>query len=216
MSRLLKWVVWGPDAPTVSFQPQPLSRDAERRAATVAAQLERMRPATYAHSQRVAALATRVARHARLSAPMVGEIYWGAMLHDIGELNIRRTLLENPSSLDETERAVVDAHTIVGARWLGAVAGLAHLVPFTRWHHERFDGLGYPDGCGGQDVPLGVALVGVCDSWDSLAEVRPGREPLTLDDAIVELRRHGGWRWSDSLVEWTIECVTSPSELPPA
>jgi HD-GYP domain-containing protein (c-di-GMP phosphodiesterase class II) len=208
--------MWGPDAPTVSFQPQPLGRDAERRAATVAAQLERMRPATYAHSQRVAALATRVARHARLSAPMIGEIYWGAMLHDIGELNIRRTLLENPSSLDEAERAVVDAHTVVGARWLGAVAGLAHLVPFARWHHERFDGLGYPDGCGGQDVPLGVALVGVCDSWDSLAEVQPGREPLMLDDAIVELRRQGGWRWSDALVEWTIECVTSPSELPPA
>ena len=208
--------MWGPDARTVSFQPQPLGREAEQRAATVVAQLERMRPATYAHSQRVAELATRVARHARLSAPMVGEIYWGAMLHDIGELNIRRLLLDKPSPLDEAERIAMCDHTIVGARWLAGVPGLAPLVPFARWHHERFDGLGYPDGCGGQDVPLGVALVGVCDAWDALTEARPYRDPLPLDDAIVELRRHGGRQWSRALVEWTIECVTSTDELPPA
>jgi HD-GYP domain-containing protein (c-di-GMP phosphodiesterase class II) len=213
---LLKWVVRGPDARSVSFQPQPLGRDAEQRAATVVAQLERMRPATHAHSQRVATLATRVARHARLSAPMVGEIYWGAMLHDIGELNIRRMLLDKPASLDEAERVAMCDHTIVGARWLGGVPGLAALVPFARWHHERFDGLGYPDGCGGQDVPLGVALVGVCDAWDALTEARPYRAPLSLDEAIIELRRHGERQWSRALVEWTIECVTSTTELPPA
>jgi polar amino acid transport system substrate-binding protein len=199
----------------VSFQPQPLGREAEQRAATVVAQLERMRPATYAHSQRVADLATRVARHARLSAPMVGEIYWGAMLHDIGELNIRRLLLDKPSSLDEAERAAMCEHTNVGARWLSGVPGLAALVPFARWHHERFDGLGYPDGCSAQDVPLGVALVAVCDAWDALTEARPYRDALPLDDAIVELRTHSGRQWCHALVEWTIECATCSRELPP-
>jgi putative nucleotidyltransferase with HDIG domain len=200
----------------VSFQPQPLGREAEQRAATVVGTLERMRPATYAHSQRVAELATRVARYARLSAPMVGEIYWGAMLHDIGELNIRRQILDKPSSLDEAERVAMCDHTVVGARWLAGVPGLASLVPFARWHHERFDGLGYPDGCGGQDVPLGAAIVGVCDAWDALTEARPYRDPLSLDHAIVELLRHGGRQWSRALVEWTVECVMSSSELPPA
>ncbi len=179
------------------------------------AQLERMRPATFAHSQRVAALAARVARHARMSAPMVGEIYWGAMLHDIGELNIRRTVLDKPGLLDEAERIAMCDHTNVGARWLAGVPGLAPLVPFARWHHERPDGLGYPDGCGGQEVPLGVAVVSVCDAFDALTEARPYRDPLPLDDAIVELRRHEGRQWSRALVEWTIECVTTTAELPP-
>jgi polar amino acid transport system substrate-binding protein len=198
----------------VSYQPETLSREAEQRAATVVAQLERMRPATFEHSRRVAALATSVAQHARLSAAMVGEIYWGAMVHDIGELNVRRTLLDKPTSLDEAERASICEHTIVGARWLAAVAGLGPLVPFARWHHERFDGLGYPDGCGGQQVPLGVALVGVCDTWDALTEDRPYRQSLTVVDAAAEMRRHAGRQWSRALVEWTLECFVTTDEQP--
>jgi HD-GYP domain-containing protein (c-di-GMP phosphodiesterase class II) len=196
----------------VSYQPETLSREAEQRAATVVAQLERMRPSTFEHSRRVAALATRVAQHAHLSASMVGEIYWGAMVHDIGELNVRRSLLDKPALLDEAERASICEHTTVGARWLSAVAGLGPLVPFARWHHERFDGLGYPDGCGGQNVPLGVALVGVCDTWDALTEERPYRRPLTVADAAFEMRRHAGRQWSRVLVEWTLECIASTEE----
>jgi putative nucleotidyltransferase with HDIG domain len=198
----------------VSFQPQPLTREGEQRAATVVAQLERMRPATFEHSKRVAALATRVAQHAHLPASMVGEIYWGAMVHDIGELNVRRSLLDKPASLSEAERASICEHTTVGARWLASVAELGPLVPFARWHHERFDGLGYPDGCGAQKVPLGVALVGVCDTWDALTEERPYRRPLSVSDAAIEMRRFAGRQWSRVLVEWTLECVAAADAQP--
>ena len=184
-----------------------MSRVAEQRAATVAAQLERMRPATFAHSRRVADLAVRVGRHARLPAPLISEMYWGALVHDIGELNVRRTLLEKPASLDEQERMKICEHTTVGARWLGSVPGLAPLVPYARWHHERFDGLGYPDGVGGQHVPLTVALVGVCDTWDALTEPRPYRQALSVDEAAAEMHRHAGRQWSRALVTWTLECV---------
>jgi HD-GYP domain-containing protein (c-di-GMP phosphodiesterase class II) len=184
-----------------------LSRSAAQRAATVAAQLERMRPTTFAHSRRVAALAVRVARHARIPAPLVNEIYWGALVHDIGELNVKRTLLEKPGPLDESERAAVCEHTIVGARWLAAVPGLAPLVPFARWHHERFDGLGYPDGASTQRVPLTVALVGVCDAWDAMTQPRPYRDALSVEQAAMEMWRHAGRQWSRALVAWTIECI---------
>src|SRR4051794_40386454 len=172
-----------------------------------------MRPETYAHSQRVAALAVRVAKHARIPEPLATEIYWGALVHDIGELSVRRTVLDKPEALDERERMVVSEHAMVGARWLAAVPGLAPLVPFARWHHERFDGLGYPDGATAQQVPLTVALVGVCDTWDALTEVRPYRHALPFEEAAAEMLRHAGRQWSRALVSWTLECVQTSVEL---
>jgi HD-GYP domain-containing protein (c-di-GMP phosphodiesterase class II) len=199
----------------VRFEQRSLSSDAEQRAATVAGQLERMRPATFEHSRRVATLAVRVARHARIPAPLVSDVYWGALVHDIGELNIRRSLLDAPTSLTEKEHAQMSRHTIVGARWLAAMPGLAPLVPYARWHHERFDGLGYPDGCAGDRVPLTVALVGVCDAWDAMTEPRPYREPLSVDAAAAEMRAHAGRQWSRALVDWLLETVGAPAEEAP-
>ena len=169
-----------------------------------------MRPATFEHSRRVAALAVRVARHAKLPKPLVAETYWGALVHDIGELNVGRMLLDKPALLDEAERSAISEHTVVGARWLSGIPGLAPLVPFARWHHERFDGLGYPDGATAQQVPLTVALVGVCDAWDAITESRPYREPLPPEEAVAEMERHAGRQWSRALVAWMLECVQAP------
>ena len=174
-----------------------------------------MRPATFEHSRRVALLAVRVARHARLPAQMVGDVYWGALVHDIGELNVRRSIVDKPASLSEAERIQISAHALVGARWLAAMPGLAPLVPYARWHHERFDGLGYPDGCAGDRVPLTVALVGVCDAWDAMTESRPYREPMSVGEAAVEMRLHSGRQWSRALVNWLLETVGAPAEPEP-
>ncbi len=193
--------------------PGALTSVGEERAATVAAQLERMRPATYAHSRRVATLAVQVARHARIPQPLVTEVYWGALVHDIGELSVARGVFEKPGVLDEAERTVMSEHTIVGARWLAAVPGLSPLVPFARWHHERFDGLGYPDGATAQQVPLTVALVGVCDAWDALTEDRPYRAALGAEEAAAEMWRHAGRQWSRSLVSWLLESVAETGGL---
>lgn len=182
-----------------------LSREGEKRAATVASQLGRMRPETFEHSRRVAALAVDVARHAHVQAHLVAEVYWGALVHDIGELNVRRTLLDKPTSLDERERAQICEHTVVGARWLAAIPGLSPLVPFARWHHERFDGRGYPDGCTGQHVPMTVGLVSVCDAWDAMTHQRPYRMPMSPEAAADELRAHAGRQWSRALVDWTLD-----------
>jgi HD-GYP domain-containing protein (c-di-GMP phosphodiesterase class II) len=184
-----------------------LSASAEARAATVVGQLERLRPETFAHARRVAAYAVRVARHAHFPEQLVSQIYWGALVHDVGELNVAPALLQRHSTLDEREQMEITRHTIVGARWLTGVPGLASLVPFARWHHERFDGLGYPDGATAQKVPLTVALVGVCDTLDELVAPRSPREPMTVDEALAELQDESGRRFSRALVTWTVECL---------
>jgi HD-GYP domain-containing protein (c-di-GMP phosphodiesterase class II) len=189
-----------------------LSPRAAARAATVVGQLERMRPAAFDHARRVAALAVRVARHARLPEPLVSQIYWGALVHDVGELNVQPALLHKHATIDERERMSICDHAVVGARWLAGVPGLAALVPFARWHHERFDGLGYPDGATAQQVPLSVALVGVCDAWDALTGPRPYRASLGVEEAAAEMMRHAGQQWSRSLVVWTIECAETGEE----
>ncbi|HET9729498.1 MAG TPA: HD domain-containing phosphohydrolase [Acidimicrobiia bacterium] len=177
---------------------------AEQRVATITAQLARLRPETFAHVRRVAALAVRSARRARLPFELVNEVYWGALVHDVGELNLRRALLDKPGVLSEAERAVMTEHTLIGARWLGGVDGLDSLVPYARWHHERFDGLGYPDGLPGHRIPVGVVVVSVCDAWDALTQSRPYREPLTHAAAVEELQRHAGRQWSRAAVDWVL------------
>jgi HD-GYP domain-containing protein (c-di-GMP phosphodiesterase class II) len=88
-------------------------------------------------------------------------------------------------------------------------------VPYARWHHERFDGLGYPDGCAGDRLPLTVALVGVCDAWDAMTESRPYREPMSIEEAAAEMRLHSGRQWSRALVNWLLETVGAPAEPEP-
>lgn len=189
------------------FETRAISPDDEARAQAILTQMERMRPATFAHSHRVADLAILVGQRAHLPEAQMHAMYWGALLHDVGEMHIRRTVLERPGGLAPSEISQVREHTIVGSRWLAAVPGLALLEPFARWHHERFDGEGYPDARASRDVPLGVALVAVCDAWDALTEDRPHREPRTFEEAASELQMHSGRQWSRTLVEWTLDCV---------
>ena len=117
---------------------------------------------------------------------LVAQVYWGALVHDVGELNVQPALFHTDATLAERERIEICQHTIVGARWLAGVPELAPLAPFARWHHERFDALGYPDGATAQQVPLTVALVAVCDAWDALTE------PLSVSRAAVDRGRDRG------------------------
>jgi putative nucleotidyltransferase with HDIG domain len=198
------------------FESRAISTTDETRAVAILVQMERMRPATLAHSQRVADLAIRVARTARVPENQLHLMYWGAMLHDVGDMHVRRAVLEKPDALDPHEITHMREHTIVGSRWLAAVPGLSVLVPFVRWHHERFDSEGYPDARSAEQVPLTVALVSVCDAWDALTEQRPYRQPRSTADAAVELRAHAGRQWSRALVEWTLETVAQGARSTPA
>jgi len=200
-----------PEDQVSEFTSKALDNDGEMQASLVVAQLERRRPDAFAHSRRVAELAVRVGRLAHLPADQIRQVYWGAMLHDIGELDVPEAIFAVPGPLGVNQRASLVEHTVVGARWLAATPGLASLVPFARWHHERFDGNGYPDRRGGHEVPLTIALVAVCDCWDAITEPRPYRSVFSSEDAITEMEKGAGRQWSRSLVNWLLETVTEPA-----
>ena len=194
------------------FTSKALDNDGEVQASLVVAQLERRRPDAFAHSHRVAELAVRVGRLAHLPADQIRQIYWGALVHDIGELDIPESIFEVPGPLTTSQRETLVEHTVVGARWLAGIPGLGSLVPFARWHHERFDGNGYPDRRGGHEVPLTISLVAVCDCWDAITEPRPYRSACSLEDAVTEMERGAGRQWSRVLVNWLLETVMSDCE----
>jgi len=184
-----------------------LDRDGEVQASLVVAQLERRRPDAFAHSRRVASLSVRIAQRARLSESELRQVYWGGLVHDIGELEVPEPILATPGPLAVLERRNVDEHASIGSRWIAGTPGLSSLVPYARWHHERFDGRGYPDQRGGHEVPLTVALVAVCDCWDAMTEPRPYRQALSIEDAADEMQRGAGRQWSRVLVDWLLETV---------
>jgi HD-GYP domain-containing protein (c-di-GMP phosphodiesterase class II) len=194
------------------YTAKALDGDGEVQAALVVAQLERRRPAAHAHSQRVADLAVRVGRLAHLPEDQIRQVYWGALVHDIGELEVPEAIFAIPGPLASNQRDTLVEHTAVGARWLATTPGLASLVPFARWHHERFDGKGYPDRRGGHEVPLTIALVAVCDCWDAITEPRPYRTPCSFEDAMREMENGAGRQWSRVLVDWLLETVMADAE----
>ena len=190
------------------FTSKALDNDGEVQASLVVAQLERRRPDAFAHSRRVADLAVGVGRLAHLPADQIRQVYWGALVHDIGELDVPEAIFATPGPLGGNQRASLVEHTVVGARWLATIPGLASLVPFARWHHERFDGSGYPDRRGGHEVPLTIALVAVCDCWDAITEPRPYRSVVLVRRRDAEMEKGAGRQWSRVLVNWLLETVS--------
>jgi len=190
-----------------TFSARTLDNDGEVQASLVVSQLERRRPHAFAHSRRVASLSVRVAQLAKLPEAEIRQIFWGALVHDIGELDVPEPIFAIPGPLPTIERKTVDLHPAIGSRWLATTPGLSSLVPYARWHHERFDGTGYPDRRGGHEVPLTVALVGVCDCWDAMTEPRPYRVTSSYEEAVAEMEAGAGRQWSRVLVEWLLETV---------
>ena len=154
------------------------------------------------HSARVGLYAADVAQLLGLNSDMVEVIRRGAMLHDLGKLSIMDSILRKPDRLTAEEFAIIKSHPVVGAKILEPLRFLARETCAVRWHHERFDGTGYPDALKGEDIPLVARVVTVADVFDAITSNRPYRTAMAGgrgaggDHARLRqpLRSHGGRR----------------------
>jgi HD-GYP domain-containing protein (c-di-GMP phosphodiesterase class II) len=135
------------------------------------------------HSNRLASDCRLVGEQLDLRADVLFETELVAILHDIGKLAVPATILDLARPLNRRERAVVRDHTIRGAEILAEIAGLAHLAPFVRASHERWDGTGYPDGLFGEQIPLAARIVYAVDAFDAMTNDRPYRRALGRTEA---------------------------------
>jgi putative nucleotidyltransferase with HDIG domain len=162
---------------------------------------------THGHSQRVAALAERIALEIRLDPSQVTLVRDAALLHDLGKLHTSDGVLQKPGPLDESERAEMHQHAEAGAELLKRLPDFWEGASLVRAHHERYDGQGYPRGLAGADVPLEAAVIAVADAWDAMTSDRPYRHALDRREALAELVAGRGSQWAPIVVDALIKIL---------
>jgi putative nucleotidyltransferase with HDIG domain len=157
---------------------------------------------TYDHSNRVARLAAMLAREMGFAESTVEIIEGGALLHDIGKLSVDIEILSKPGPLGPEEKACVRQHPISSADVVSHVELLKKSVDVVRYHHERPDGRGYPEGLKGHEIPVGARILNVADAFDAMISDRPYRKRKTLEEAVEELRLGSGSEFDPVVVEY--------------
>jgi putative nucleotidyltransferase with HDIG domain len=161
------------------------------------------------HSERVAAYAAAIAWKMGLDEDQVERIRLAALLHDIGCLGIEDYLVMKATPLTPEEFEIVKAHTVKGAAILRPITMLQDLVPGVELHHESLDGMGYPYGLKGDQIPLMPRIVAVADSFDAMTTPRPYQAAMNADYVLDILGRLSGTRYDRAVVEALAELVTT-------
>jgi putative two-component system response regulator len=175
--------------------------------------VEAKSPYTHGHSERVKALALKLAARLDVPADDCELLAKGSLLHDIGKISTPDAILNNPGPLTREEFAIVKNHTWQGAHIIEPLHSLRAVVPFIRWHHERLDGRGYPDSLKGEQIPLLVRVLAVADVYDSLASKRPYRPPIVHARCLELLRANAADGGLDSEL---VDCFCTMMEESPA
>jgi putative nucleotidyltransferase with HDIG domain len=147
-------------------------------------------PWTSGHSERVASLSVEIARQLGLPDEDLAILWRGGLLHDIGKIGVPASILDKPAKLTDEEYQAMKDHTVMGARILEPIAAYADLIPLVLYHHERWDGSGYPEGLEGEDIPWLARIVAVADTFDAMTSDRPYRSGMSATAAhelIVKL-----------------------------
>src|SRR6059036_20031 len=166
---------------------------------------------TFGHCERVARNAVAMARVLRLDDQDETTVLLGAYVHDVGQLRIPHELLHKPGPLTREEREVVQMHPIWGIELLANVEFPWDLKPIIRWHHERYDGTGYPDCLKGDEIPLAAQIVGILDVYDALTTRRPYQPGLSKEQAVAQITQCRAW-WCDRVFQAFLKVIAQPSQ----
>jgi diguanylate cyclase (GGDEF)-like protein len=167
---------------------------------------------THGHSTRVARLSVTIGEAMGLSPEQLRNLHQAAVIHDLGKISVQDTLLNKPGALSVEEFALVAAHTVVGDQLVSRVPPLSFARPGIRWHHERLDGSGYPDGLKGEAIPLEARIIAVADVYDAMTSQRAYRAAVSPDTALAELRQHAGRKYDLRAVTALVECLKEHAE----
>jgi putative nucleotidyltransferase with HDIG domain len=168
---------------------------------TLNAAVEARDPYTAGHSQRVRRVALALGRELSLPAKRLGALGNAALFHDVGKIAMPDSILTKPEPLTPAEAAVMREHAPRGAEIVSRLSSLQDSAPAIRHHHERWDGLGYPDGLREDAIPLEAAIIGLADAWDAMTTERPYAVALGIDQAMVQLNAGRGRQFCPAVVD---------------
>ena len=155
---------------------------------------------TEGHSRRLVELSTQLARALNRSEEEIVHLRRGALLHDIGKLAIPDDILLKPGELNDAERGMMQQHPTYAKQMLSQVSFLQPAVEIAYGHHERWDGLGYPEGLKGEAIPLSARIFAVVDQWDALTSDRPYRKAWTREHVIAYIQENAGKIYDPEIV----------------
>jgi len=179
----------------------------DRTVRTLIAAVETKDLYTRGHSERVAAASVLIARQTKMDEDRVSALRYAGMLHDVGKLGVPTRVLQKSSRLTEEEFAAIKMHPMRGHEMIREIEFLGEAFAGIMHHHERIDGLGYPMGLRGDEIPEFARVIAVADAFDSMTTTRSYRGARSLEDAIAELRRCAGRQFDPALVEALVTAV---------
>jgi putative nucleotidyltransferase with HDIG domain len=168
---------------------------------TLAAAIDAKDPYTRGHSQRVMEFTLLAGSSLSLPVEEMETLEYAGILHDIGKIVIDARILNKPDTLTPSEWNIIRKHPVIGANLLNKIPFLEKASNFVLYHHERYNGEGYPDGLKGEEIPMGARLIAVADAFDSMTTDRSYRPALGIDHSISELRGCAGTQFCPVAVE---------------
>jgi HD-GYP domain-containing protein (c-di-GMP phosphodiesterase class II) len=155
-----------------------------------------------------------VAARLNLNEEQRKDLNWASVLHDIGKIGIPEAILNKPGSLTDEEFSIIKAHPEKGHKILQPLEQLSASLPGILHHHERYDGLGYPHGLKGEDIPLAARIIAVVDTFDAITSDRAYRAGKTVKEALAIIEKVAGSQLAPDLVEVFKEVLNEDSSLP--
>ncbi len=168
---------------------------------------------TQGHSARVTAIAEALARRLGWEEERLALLRVGGPLHDIGKLGVSDHVLRKRGRLDTRELAEIREHPALGVKILLRLAAFRGAIPYVLYHHERWDGTGYPTGRSGEQIPVEARVLAIADAFDAMTSDRPYRRALSPDEALTEVERCAGTQFDPELVEVFVELFWDSEEF---
>lgn len=162
---------------------------------------------TSEHSSRVEKVSVLVARKLAFSEELISILAKAAGLHDIGKIGVSEIILNKTTPLTDEEFDSIKKHPTIGEELCHPLTSLRPILKIIRHHHERYDGKGYPDGIGYEDIPIEARIIAVADSYDAMAADRPYRKRLSDEKIIEELNNGKGKQWDRKIVDCMLELL---------
>ncbi|HMO58018.1 MAG TPA: HD domain-containing phosphohydrolase, partial [Roseiflexaceae bacterium] len=164
-------------------------------------------PYTEGHLQRIRYYAEQLAIACGLSVDDVRAVRYGGILHDIGKIGVRDTILLKPGKLTPEEMAEMQRHPEIGAQIISQMRFARRIMPIILGHHERWDGNGYPQKLAGEEIPIGARIIAVVDAYDAMTTNRPYRAAMSREAAFDQLRQARETQFDPDLVDIFVDLV---------
>ncbi len=163
---------------------------------------------TYGHCERVSNYVVMVGEKLGMEASEVQTLLYAGLLHDIGKIELPKSVLNKRGFLSEEEYKIISKHPVYSANILEPLSGKNNLIDYVIHHHERFDGKGYPDGLKGEEISLGARILCVADCFDAMLSERPYRKCMSIEEAFLELKKCSGSQFDPMVVEIFINSIS--------